>query len=722
MPVPIIETCRKRKRKPKMFGFQGFGEHDGFPAKRPGIFRENIRDFLRECAEVEDYSIRGMPVWCTLLNHETKSTVIPLYTIEEDVKHSAEPYCDHCRCTGWSNHFVSKRKYHLIIPIDTEWTMPLEDDAFNLQSHLLHGLIHSNGFGHLICINGIEGGSKHLCGREIMDLWDRLCTYLGARIHRGYRPNTALHNKRSMDLRLLYGVAYGHSWFGRWGYRFCRGSYGVTKNDYENAIDLLSSLELDQIELDFSDEKQSKEMEHIFRYYRELSEGRLKTLRDLLRFMLTIKAHASQRKKLPVLSPTTGISLQKSSSSLFLQKRCAENEKYPKCRRYSNVAASLGSRWPVRRLEYAAEVIVQSLKEMKALRSGQSGMSRQEVRDAARMHIGDTGLLDYVLKSMNNVIVGSVVVRRSVNPTTRILQYTIQELDNETKVAEPEKEIVKENLPLRISIEFQPGADIYRDLFFLYTNVLMNYPESESVNSASQAVLDSKHFVKECALWDDREHVFVFCCRVNPSLVDLRSELITELPPGEMVTVPLQATVSDLKQAIEDNFRDTYCVLANFVVTEIEELGEDTEDEELLFGRIEPYSALTVRGFGIDTGSKLKCQGGSDTWMVRCPCGAHDDDGERMVACDICEVWQHTRCCGIEDSETLPPLFVCTRCCDSFADQQRKLLQPKFEFPSSFDDVLLLEAAEDSSSVFGYEKCLGMILSSDNGFTPQIVL
>ena len=24
-------------------------------------------------------------------------------------------------------------------------------------------------------------------------------------------------------LRLLYGVGYGHFWFGRWGYRFCRG-------------------------------------------------------------------------------------------------------------------------------------------------------------------------------------------------------------------------------------------------------------------------------------------------------------------------------------------------------------------------------------------------------------------------------------------------------------------------------------------------------------------
>lgn len=76
---------------------------------------------------------------------------------------------------------MSKRKYHVIIPNDDDWNKHLEDDVFDVQNHLLHGLIHCNGFGHLLCINGIEGGSKNLCGREIMDLWDRICTILQAR-------------------------------------------------------------------------------------------------------------------------------------------------------------------------------------------------------------------------------------------------------------------------------------------------------------------------------------------------------------------------------------------------------------------------------------------------------------------------------------------------------------------------------------------------------------
>ncbi len=51
----------------------------------------------------------------------------------------------------------------------------------DLQSHLLHGVIHCNGFGHLLRINGREKGSNFASGREIMDLWDRICAMLRAR-------------------------------------------------------------------------------------------------------------------------------------------------------------------------------------------------------------------------------------------------------------------------------------------------------------------------------------------------------------------------------------------------------------------------------------------------------------------------------------------------------------------------------------------------------------
>lgn len=82
---------------------------------------------------------------------------------------------------GWSHHFVSKRNYHLIIPKDDKWNKPLMEESLQLQTHLLHGLIHCNGFGHLLCVNGFHANSKYLHGQEIMNLWDHLCAILQTR-------------------------------------------------------------------------------------------------------------------------------------------------------------------------------------------------------------------------------------------------------------------------------------------------------------------------------------------------------------------------------------------------------------------------------------------------------------------------------------------------------------------------------------------------------------
>ncbi|KAM1001890.1 hypothetical protein ACFX2C_002378 [Malus domestica] len=49
---------------------------------------------------------------------------------------------------------------------------------------------------------------------------------------------------------------------------------------------------------------------------------------------------------------------------------------------------------------------------------------------------------------------------------------------------------------------------------------------------------------------------------------------------------------------------------------------------------------------------------GLESWTVDCTCGAKDDDGERMFACDTCGVWQHTRCAGIHSSDEIPAKFV----------------------------------------------------------------
>lgn len=94
-----FEVSKKKKKMGKYFGFHSFGDH-GYPAMPSGSFRENIKYFLQECTEIEDYEVEGMPIWCTFLVLENRGIVIPLYTIEEDVQRSLSPFCDHCRCVG----------------------------------------------------------------------------------------------------------------------------------------------------------------------------------------------------------------------------------------------------------------------------------------------------------------------------------------------------------------------------------------------------------------------------------------------------------------------------------------------------------------------------------------------------------------------------------------------------------------------------------------------
>jgi hypothetical protein len=54
--------------------------------------------------------------------------------------------------------------------------------------------------------------------------------------------------------------------------------------------------------------------------------------------------------------------------------------------------------------------------------------------------------------------------------------------------------------------------------------------------------------------------------------------------------------------------------------------------------------------------------GGAEDWAVRCRCGTTDDDGERMVACEGCALWMHTRCNGLPDWEEELPPFMCADC------------------------------------------------------------
>lgn len=483
-----------------------------------------------------------------------------------------------------------------------------------------------------------------------------------------------LSTKHTVDLRLLYGLAYGHSWFGIWGYRFCLGSFGVKEPDYRRAIDILYSLEIDGEFLKPCPIGGYAQMvKQIIHHYRLLSQTQLVTVGDLFRFMLTIKASSPPGRSSAKLSPFNDISNVSCPSRSPLRK-CFGKEKSTKCRKFSNLAANMDSRWPVRRLQQVAEVIVDALKEKRGEKGVHNcGMTRQEARDAARLHIGDTGLIDHVLKSMNNVIVGNHVVRRAVNRATKVLEYTIHDSKGADQAISG-KTVGGINL-------INPGRSVWNDIAYLYNNILLDYPRNDSVKLAIKTILHSKLFVKEWPFKDIDDYYMRFICKPTMMSFDLDDKFPNNFWPREYVVVPPHATVGDLKVAAQKAMRDTYSVMENFCVSDIQHI-EGVQDNEVLFGVMESGMEVLVRGYGLDTETELRHEGGADNWTVRCKCGARDDDGERMVSCDICEVWHHTKCSGIDDEDSVPRFFICSLCCGSLAPSEVKCGIPDNELDS----------------------------------------
>eukprot|EP00271_Cylindrocystis_brebissonii_P001999 TRINITY_DN12354_c0_g1_i2.p1 TRINITY_DN12354_c0_g1~~TRINITY_DN12354_c0_g1_i2.p1 ORF type:complete len:301 (+),score=56.48 TRINITY_DN12354_c0_g1_i2:3-905(+) len=134
-------------------------------------------------------------------------------------------------------------------------------------------------------------------------------------------------------------------------------------------------------------------------------------------------------------------------------------------------------------------------------------------------------------------------------------------------------------------------------------------------------------------------------------------------PPAELALLAPHKSVRELQEEASRAFQETYLVMANFQVDRIKNLEAD--EGAILFGMLDSGAHLVVEGSGIDAHSEWRYEGGADSWIVNCPCGARDDDGERMICCDGCEIWQHTRCASILDAAPVPDEFFCSTCLQS---------------------------------------------------------
>lgn len=442
-----------------------------------------------------------------------------------------------------------------------------------------------------------------------------------------------ISEKRGMELRLLHGVAYGEAWFSRWGYRFGRGSYCVTQPMYQKAIEAVQGMPLCLLIPHLG--TSNHEIPIIFSRYQALSDHSLINLGDLFNFMLELKARL----------PKENCSLDTYNPGILVETTC---------------------RWSPKRVEMATRVIIEALK-----RAEFRWVSRQEVRDAARAYIGDTGLLDFVLKSLGNHIVGNYLVRRSLNPVTKVLEYCLEDVSNVFPSTQEGFVVTNPKVKARYKIN---RVQLMKDMSSLYKCILKAQKPAgilSSIPVAARIILDSKYLIKEYCGELPLKVELGFQGKLNLySTVLLRSNIgggtdEALMPPYECVTLKNSATVDELKRQVQENFREMYWGLRSFVVESV--LNLNARGTDLVFGLVEVGRKLVFEGRTNEEGIIMNnirqiYECGPNSHAVDCACGAKDDDGERMVSCDICEVWQHTRCVGIPDNEEIPHIFLCNRC------------------------------------------------------------
>lgn len=69
-----------------------------------------------------------------------------------------------------------------------------------------------------------------------------------------------------------------------------------------------------------------------------------------------------------------------------------------------------------------------------------------------------------------------------------------------------------------------------------------------------------------------------------------------------------------------------------------------------------------------------------EDWIFDCICGAYGqiDDGTHSIACDKCNIWQHSKCVGVKEADADHPdfNFICTTCKRKAEDEKRAKTQP----------------------------------------------
>lgn len=214
-----------------------------------------------------------------------------------------------------------------------------------------------------------------------------------------------------------------------------------------------------------------------------------------------------------------------------------------------------------------------------------------------------------------------------------------------------------------------------KDMFYLYKYILTEqYPimtvgAFATIPIASRIILDTKYLIKEYYgnVPSKLEGGTTSDYTINSTIVLTNDNcadgrLKNVMAPYECFKLNNNATIDELKLQVGKRFRDIYWGLRSFVAQSI--LNVNATGLDSVSRLVELGANIVFKGRNEEGGTMDEdiLEGNETKFVVDCACGAKENDGERMVTCDICEVWQHTRCVRIPNDEEIPSIFLCSRC------------------------------------------------------------
>lgn len=198
--------------------------------------------------------------------------------------------------------------------------------------------------------------------------------------------------KYGLEYRLLHAIMKGHPWYGDWGYNFGSGSYCLTQEAYESAVESLSDLPL-SIFLS-QEQKPHSRVQDMIKYYQSLSEHELVNMRDLFCLLMGLM-HDARKTALK----TDDITCKK--------------------RRFG--ASGLSSSWEKSDVDRVEEAMLRVLRAV----SGSNWVNGRALRGAVCKGASPE-LLDYCLAELGGkVFYGGMVVNSRCNPQTGVYEFRL---------------------------------------------------------------------------------------------------------------------------------------------------------------------------------------------------------------------------------------------------------------------------------------------------------